>query len=181
MSAFNILDSWLQEQDSVMQQADSSIFPLRLHVDEFDHNTPTNTKPTKTNIHSLQIRQARKQQFVTITHGMEVNSFPYKYRVQVTGTFEHDSVLQMQLIMCDNKSQVHLIQGMEMDKVKWLDGSSKGTEVLEARLTFLTQSWAHDKCLFCLRIVINQEMVFESEHFELLARRNRKRIPSHQV
>lgn len=133
---------------------------------------------------SVTIRHARKATFFAIENGMELNSTPYKYVVRVLNT-PAPVMMRIELVLpivTEGKYTEHVVEGgvvLEKQSVRHSEESQSQFEA-HGQIVFRATSYSFGRAKFFLNIWINEMLVYTSEEFELLARRNRKRTPVHK-
>lgn len=122
---------------------------------------------------SVLLRNARKREFFSIANGMELNSKPYKYVMRLDNVPLHAGI-RVDLVKpfdANGKYTEHIIEnGIVLEKLIGVQES-----IVDLRMSFQTFSYSHNNSMFFLNVWVNQNLVYTSDMFELLARRHRKR------
>lgn len=127
------------------------------------------------------LRNARKRDYFAITNKMELNSKPYKYILRVENVPNTPAELRVELVIPKwNKQSLYqeecVSDGIVIERTTMVQPN-----IVEMRIAFQTYSYSFKNALFFLNVWINGSLVYTSEHFELLARRNRKRTVKKQI
>lgn len=138
--------------------------------------------------YSVQFPRARELKYFVPQYGMELNSTPYKYNLQITTGNSCDTLaramvrIELMLPVKDsNASDITIEKGVIIEKQLSTRRHSNGTSSSndsasrEFRIAFLAYSYMYQNSLMYLNVFLNQQLVYTSDKFLLLARKERKR------
>lgn len=119
-------------------------------------------------------RRARETRYFIVQHKQELNSIPYKYNILLQNINPNEQHYVGLYIVHDKEEPEYVPNAILVERIV-----SKKDKHVELRISFQVYSYMYNSKLFVVKVFDSMaRMVAETNAFEIVARKNRKRTPS---